>query len=251
MTLVHRSEGSMINKRKLLTKIAAALICFTVILFTAGCGKKENGITNGSKTSDTGSSVTSADESINTESNPGDSGQNNNSSSGNTESQTSAEDENGNTGNTGNTGSDDTPDNNTETKDPVDPNAPMIYLDAKKTGDRITVSVISKNNPGIASFTIKINYNKQVLAAEKIQKGIISVTSNLQSTTNIPGYVTAVYVDAKGTNENGTLFSVSFKIADQDAESTDFSISSNSKSFINSDMKYVDFAVQGVSVKLK
>lgn len=238
----------MVNKRKLLTKIAAALVCFAVISFTAGCGKKENDITNVSKTPDTGSSVTSSDESNNTESNPGDSGQNNNSSSGNTESQTSTEDENGNTGNTG---SDDTPDNNTENKDPVDPNAPMIYLDAKKTGDRITVSVISKNNPGVASFTIKINYNKQVLAAEKIQKGIISIYSNLQSTTNIPGYVTAVYVDAKGTNENGTLFSVSFKISDQDAESTDFSISSNSKSFINSDMKYVDFAVQGVSVKLK
>ena len=83
---------------------------------------------------------------------------------------------------------------------------------------------------------------------EKIEKGLVSVTSNLQQTTNLAGYITAVWVDVNGITENGTLFTITFKPKSGATKAT-FSITADKNAFINPDVKPVEFKLKGTEIK--
>lgn len=132
--------------------------------------------------------------------------------------------------------------------DPSD-SSPMICLEAEKDSGKIVLKVSVRNNPGVASFSFRVNYDKNAVSPEKIENGLVSVTSNLQQTTELAGYVTAVYVNINGTNSDGTLFTVIFNARDG-ADSAAFSVASDKNSFVNADIKPVEFKTFGTEIKL-
>lgn len=224
-------------------KAVSLLICVVLTLtMSVGCGKKESSSTGGSPSQNT-SSVTDS----NTDTDDVNSG-------GMTENTTSdganQGDENQNVNSEINFGDKDTESKPNDREEVVDETAPLIYLDAVLDGDIVTLNVCAKNNPGFASFRFKVNYDKKVLTAQKVKKGVISVTSNLQQTTDIPEYVTAVYVNTNDVKDNGTLFTISFEVADKNATSTDFSITLVD-GFINSQLQDVKFYTKSTSLSLK
>ena len=130
----------------------------------------------------------------------------------------------------------------------VPDNSPTIYLEAEKKDDKVIVKVCARNNPGVASFNFRVDYDKTAMEPEKIEKGLVSVTSNLQQTTNLAGYITAVWVDVNGTTENGTLFTITFKPKSGATKAT-FSITADKNAFINPDVKPVEFKLKGTEIK--
>lgn len=87
-------------------------------------------------------------------------------------------------------------------------------------GGEVIVPVSVKNNPGISSFTFKLNFDKEKLTPVSITKasGLPgSLTSNIQqSGANLANlsYVTAVWSNETNFSGNGELFGVKFKIAE-------------------------------------
>ncbi|MBQ3551284.1 MAG: hypothetical protein IJA41_09950 [Clostridia bacterium] len=136
---------------------------------------------------------------------------------------------------------------NTSTPEPD--NSPTVFLTATKNGDTVTVKAAVKNNSGLAGFSFKITYDKAAVTPDKLQKGLVSVVSNLQQSTDCGGEVTAVYSDALGFKDNGDLFSVTFKVKDSKATETTFGIKAESNSFVDQNVQYTTFKTQGTTVK--
>lgn len=136
---------------------------------------------------------------------------------------------------------------NTSTPEPD--NSPTVFLTAAKSGDTVTVKAAVKNNSGLAGFSFKITYDKTAVIPDKLQKGLVSVVSNLQQSTDCGGEVTAVYSDALGFKDNGDLFSVTFKVKDSKATETTFGIKAESNSFVDQNVQYTTFKTQGTTIK--
>ncbi len=132
---------------------------------------------------------------------------------------------------------------------PQPENAPTVFLDAKKDGDTVTVTASVKNNTGLAGFGIKISYEQEKVTPSEIKKGLVTVVSNLQQSPQCNGAVTAIYSDAAGFNDNGVLFTVTFKIADPSATETTFKILAESNSFVDRDAKYTTFTTADTTIK--
>lgn len=128
-------------------------------------------------------------------------------------------------------------------------NSPTVFLTATKSGDTVTVKAAVKNNSGLAGFSFKITYDKAAVTPDKLQKGLVSVVSNLQQSTDCGGEVTAVYSDALGFKDNGDLFSVTFKVKDSKATEATFGIKAESNSFVDQNVQYTTFKTQGTTIK--
>lgn len=137
---------------------------------------------------------------------------------------------------------------NTSTVEPD--NSPTVFLTATKSGDTVTVKATVKNNSGLAGFSFRITYDKAAVTPDKLQKGLVSVVSNLQQSTDCGGEVTAVYSDAAGFKDNGDLFSVTFKVKDPKTTETTFGIKAESNSFVDQNVQYTTFKTQGTTIKL-
>ena len=132
---------------------------------------------------------------------------------------------------------------------PQPENAPTVFLDAKKDGDIVTVTASVKNNTGLAGFGFKISYEQSKVAPVEVKKGLVTVVSNLQQSTQCNGEVTAIYSDAAGFSDNGVLFTVTFKVTDQKATEATFKILAESNSFVDCDAKYTTFTTTDTTVK--
>lgn len=128
-------------------------------------------------------------------------------------------------------------------------NAPTVFLDAKKDGDIVAVTASVKNNTGLAGFGFKISYEQSKVAPVEVKKGLVAVVSNLQQSTQCNGAVTAIYSDAAGFNDNGVLFTVTFKVIDPKATETTFKILAESNSFVDCDAKYTTFTTTDTTIK--
>lgn len=207
--------------------LAIALVLCLLALVFSGCGKKN---TSSDAAGSTVSQGSSSDSSTDTSSNQtGNEGQGSN-----------------NTPGSGDANEPDDP--NEPTVPDVPDNSPTIYLEAEKKDDKVIVKVCARNNPGVATFNFRVDYDKTAVEPEKIEKGLVIVTSNLEQTTNLAGYITAVWVDVKGTTENGTLFTITFKPKSGATKAT-FSITADKNAFINPDVKPVEFKLKGTEIK--
>lgn len=128
-------------------------------------------------------------------------------------------------------------------------NKPTISMVSEKSGKRITLKIKAANNPGVATFKLLIGYDKTAVSPVSITNGAVSVTSNLQQSTNLNGKVTALYVDAVGTSKNGTLFSVAFDVKDNASGDISFTLTSDGD-FLNKDFGKIDFSLLGTTVKI-
>jgi uncharacterized protein YjdB len=105
---------------------------------------------------------------------------------------------------------------------PIPSDTPTVTVGAVtgKAGDEVDVTVTLANNPGIASFTFKLNFDKTKLQPVSITKGA-ALTGNITSNINAPGidltaldFVSATWTDASNFSGNGVLYTVKFKIKD-------------------------------------
>lgn len=216
-------------------KIIALILCVTILCaFVAACD--DDNSTDSGKSPD-GSSVTASSsgkgdsdientgtESINTESTSSADGS---SSSGNEGSQVG-----NSSSNTDTSGEQDstvsTPDEST---------ALTVYVETKQEGNTVTAEVKIKNNPGLTAFNLGLFYNHETLSPNKVTKGLVSVTSNLQQSQNLSGKITLLYVDAEGFSDNGTLVTVTFDVKDSSKLLDDLRIGAEQNSFLSLDSK--------------
>jgi transcription elongation GreA/GreB family factor len=87
-------------------------------------------------------------------------------------------------------------------------------------GDEVSVTVSLANNPGLATFTLNLNFDKSKLQPVSITQGaaltVGSIVSNIQSGLDPAqlDYVSAVWYNTTNTTANGVLYTVKFKIKD-------------------------------------
>lgn len=231
---------------KTICKSLSALLLCAVLL--AGCGKS----LDSSTTSDTDAPLNTSSVSSDT-SDPDTSTDSTNSSTDNTSSNI--------TGNESNSGDEtdeegdgsesdvNQPDGSEET---IDPNAPTVYLTAERSGSTVTVHLNVKNNPGVAAYTIKINYDKQKVTPKTITGVLTSpIVSNLQQpNATLSGSVTAVYANTKGTSDDGEMFGITFDINDKAEGIAKFEIIADENDFVAPDYAYIIFQKQNVNVTI-
>ncbi len=130
-------------------------------------------------------------------------------------------------------------------------NDKTVYLVADKNGDLVNVKMMVKNNPGIAAFTVRINYEKDKVTAKSITSSLLGFISNLQQPNANPnGTVTAVYGNLKGTETDGELFNITFMINEAATGNTSFVIDCDADDFVTPDGTYINFHLQSITVSL-
>ena len=220
---------------KRILKFALCLVTATLLLGLFAACSDNNGAQ--SEVSDAPSQTASADNSEALNSHGA-------SSVGNTSNQTDTNSHNGGSTSASATQSTEVSSDNSEPK-----NVPTVFLDAKKEGETVTVTASVKNNVGLAGFGIKIAYEQSKVAPVEINKGIVTVVSNLQQSAQCNGEVTAIYSDALGFEGDGILFTVTFKVTDQKATETTFKILAENNSFVDCNAKYTTFKTAGTTIK--
>lgn len=214
----------------------SVLLCvlFTAVFFSAcGSSKKSNGSDNPTSTSAVSSDSSNIASGITDSTSDGTDGVDITSSTGTISAETPSSGAGG--------------EQESTVSQPADSTAPTVFLSAEKNGSTVTVTANIKNNPGIIAFQFGITYNKEAVTPKSLQNGLISVTSNLQQGKDCNGSVTAVYIDTVGFSNNGTLFSVTFDIADS-SKTAEFGIKSEANSFLDqSGNNYIAFQTYGTT----
>lgn len=106
-------------------------------------------------------------------------------------------------------------------------NSMIINYNYHTTAETIDIDISISNNPGIAAFDFTLNFDNSVLSPISIQSGIMdNIVSNIQA-DNISDldFVSAVMASPHDFNENGTLFTIKFKIKDKKATSATMDLS--------------------------
>ncbi len=112
-------------------------------------------------------------------------------------------------------------------------------------GEEVVVPVSIANNPGIAGFSITIEFDKSKLVPVTIEKGSAftqgTLTSNLHQGGDMTSYdvVTAYWVNPANVTENGNILNVKFKIKD-DVSDCEIPVSVSYKDGDVSDQEYND-----------
>ena len=109
-----------------------------------------------------------------------------------------------------------------------------------------------KNNPGVAAYSVKVDYDKEKVTPKTITAGITKpVVSNLQQpNATLHGSVTAVYANLNGTKENGEMFNITFNIKDGASGNTEFKIVASEGDFVAPDYAAILFNQQNTSISL-
>ena len=117
-------------------------------------------------------------------------------------------------------------------------------------GDIVEVHISISNNPGIASYKLKLNFDNTKIIPEAISGE--NITSNIQQ----PGFdasncdsVTAVWENASDITENGILFSVSFQIISEFEEDTPIHLSYSIGDICNQELEDVLVLISNGSVR--
>lgn len=120
-------------------------------------------------------------------------------------------------------------------------------------GEIITASVMIDNNPGIASYKIKLNFDKSKLCPIEIYSDNGDITSNIQqpgADVSALDFVTAVWSSESNTNTNGILFNVKFRITTDINTISNFNISYNKGDICDKDYNDIAPSVKNTSVML-
>ncbi len=131
----------------------------------------------------------------------------------------------------------------------IDEDAPQIYIDnvTARAGERISVPIRLKNNPGITGMRVFVDYDDSVLTlVDKEDGGLLSSMSSSFS----PSFATKPYQmqwssGTKDVAEDGVVITLIFDVA-EDAELNDYtiSISYDEDEIFNTKFENVDFAVK-------
>ena len=138
----------------------------------------------------------------------------------------------------------------------VDENAPRIVVDSKtvKAGDKISVNVTMKNNPGIWGLDVKIKYDKSVLTLTNVSNGdVFSNAEWTQGDLSSDQYVLSY--EASGFDniaKNGTLATLEFTVNDKATVGTETRIlvDYNTGDIINSSFEDINFDTVSGTIKI-
>jgi hypothetical protein len=95
--------------------------------------------------------------------------------------------------------------------------ASMIY---GNVGDEVDVPITIGNNSGIATFSLKVNFDQTKLEPISITKNVIlsgNLMSNIEQVEDLSNinYVTAYWVNATNFTANGEIFKIRFRIREE------------------------------------
>lgn len=120
------------------------------------------------------------------------------------------------------------------------------------TGETVKIDVSISNNPGIASYKLKLNFDKAKL--EPISISGNGITSNIQQSgidKNSLDFITAVWSNESDSKQNGVLFSVYFKIKQTSEGITPLSLSYTKGDICNQNLEDVDPLATNGSITIK
>lgn len=124
-------------------------------------------------------------------------------------------------------------------------------------GENVTIPVKIAENPGIAGFKFKINYDKSTLVPVSIEKGTVlnagTLTSNIQQSGDLASldYVSAFWSNPANVTANGEILRVTFKISENAKEGTyPVTISYETGDVTNQNYDDVELATENGSVKV-
>lgn len=125
-------------------------------------------------------------------------------------------------------------------------------------GDEVTVPVSISDNPGVSSFTLRLNFDKTKLTPVSVTKNSAlpgALTSNVQQSgidKNGLSYVTAVWANETNYSDNGVLFEVKFKIVEDvsNGEDIPISIKYSKGNIVNQDLIDVDLNLTNGNISI-
>ena len=132
---------------------------------------------------------------------------------------------------------------------------PVIYVAIQSTEDpREYEAIITiANNPGIAGFNLALDFDNtkltpvSVIENDTLMNGII-FSSNVMGATdeqkNAMPAATAVWASASDSDENGSLYTILFRVSEDVSSQTELTLISRGIS--NREEQSVDFILQGV-----
>ena len=133
----------------------------------------------------------------------------------------------------------------------------MVQAVNAKPGDYVEVPVIVLSNPGIAGFNFSVEYDKNALTPVSISAGDIlkngSFTSNVQQGGDLSklDYVTAYWNAPSDMKDNGTLFTIKFKVSEEADGDIPVSLSYNDGDICNQNLDNVNVNIVDGMVAVK
>jgi len=122
-------------------------------------------------------------------------------------------------------------------------------------GQTVDITVSINGNPGIAMFSLKMEYDKSSVTPISIEKGaalaVGEIISNLQiSEATDLDYITAFWYNAADITADGALFTVKFRINDSAAGRIPVNVSYNAGDICNQDTEdvFIDIFGGGIDV---
>jgi hypothetical protein len=113
-----------------------------------------------------------------------------------------------------------------------------------RTGELIDIPVSFTGNPGVAAFSLKLNYDGTKLTPVSVSQGEAltdgSLVSNIQAEDGAEqGYVSAVWVNAADFTGDGAVFTVRFKITGEPGDMITVALEFASDGIVNQNLEEV------------
>lgn len=132
--------------------------------------------------------------------------------------------------------------------------AQEIKISAKLVKDTLIADVLAEDNPGIAGFSINMNFDKTKLTPVTLETGDAlkgySVTSNIHIEDNLEklSHVSAVWINTSNQKNNGVLYTVVFDVKDCAEGTTELTLEYEEGNISNSSLESVDFDLTGAVI---
>lgn len=132
-------------------------------------------------------------------------------------------------------------------KDPVNQNAPQIVMQNRsvRAGDKITIDVLIKNNPGVWGMDLTVSYDSSMLTLTNVVNGkVFSASEWTKSVINNNKYILSY--EASGfdnVNTNGVLATLEFTVNENAkvGSSSEIKTTYNKGDIINSNFEDLNF----------
>lgn len=141
-------------------------------------------------------------------------------------------------------------------KKKVDTNAAVFAVSstASRAGECVDITVAVSKNPGIASFSISVEFDSSILTPVSVTPNtsiVSSITSNVDSGSTSLTEVTAFYSDTTGFTANGTLYTIRFKVSEdiEDCE-TALTLKIGDTDIVDPDLNFVPTNCQNGTIKI-
>lgn len=135
-------------------------------------------------------------------------------------------------------------------------NAQEIKVYANKLDKTVVADIIIEDNPGIAGFALRIDYDNKKLTPISIQTGTalqgFTITSNMHYTENISQleYITAVWVNNSNVKTDGILYTIMFSVKDNAYGDTSITITQQKDGISDAYLNVVEFELEDAVVNL-